>query len=699
LTVPSLELLYSSCTPFLSKNNKLNIVDRTIRMLLPPDSPVIQDLLEALQDEEMTDVVLEGHDQVPVPACRFVLAARSSVLRRMLYGNFKESTSSKILLHEYDSVILEAIVEWCCRNEISKFRLYIHRTAVSARRLVQLYKAADYLALVGLAKMVAQMAHNLTTRFPPLACAVYDEADLHTKISQDALEMIEKRPYVTLPPDSDTEGGIACLTEHKLISIYEDSNVQAGELFLFQMLKEWLQCRNEDHDSTSRGAVPDGEEGERQHNDFATVRVCASHLKLENIEPHDLLTLVSPSGFCDPNTITQALTHQALKASKTRVWSLSSRGPDIERILVEGAGSKDANGIYYRVDGLANGELYSKREISCGQQYVYTLSISLNKTLEEVECRIFCSKLLTHNAVARLANKNTNRTDNSFVSDAHFQPILQVIDTGEGKETGAWIQLSDGEHFIYASLAPRLRTATRGKELVQNTLVKVLGYEKCVSSDENTSGATTGHVYLQLTKLSIISQDPGHRFGNPVYYYDDFGDDEWDEDEDISSAASSLDDGRRAAMVVNPHPCTTIVDQSSLESLVRPTAMAPAQLYTRRPCVSESQALHELYCCNYEIRNKPVDSKVPNVEWQTDAHGIGPGPRCRWIPASDVSPDDASSGGDNITSSSSVSTEGKRATVASFNSFAASVVPLPVQSQYILSPTPENSKSTTASSF
>lgn len=416
-------------------------------MLLPSDSPVIQDLLAALQDEELTDVTLEGHDGVPIPACRFVLAARSTVLRRMLYGSFLESSSNRILLQDYDSVVLEAIVEYCYRNEISKFRLYIHRTAASARRLVQLYKAADYLALMGLARLVAQMAHNLTTRYPPLACAVYDEADLSSKVSHDALEMIQCRPYVTLPPDAETNGGISCLSRHKLVSIYRDLDVQAGELFLFDMLQEWLNCMRVDEE--------DGHDEPVNSCPFATVQACASHLVLENIEPHELLTLVSPSGFCQPTRITDAITQQALKACHTRVWSLSSRGPDCERILVEGAGSKNANGIYYRIDGLANGELYSKREISCGQQYVYTLSISLNKTIEEVECRIFYSKLLTHNAVRLLAtgrNKSGSGggRDLPVTAENNLQPILQVLFMGDdnannnGRGTNATVK-SSGE--------------------------------------------------------------------------------------------------------------------------------------------------------------------------------------------------------------------------------------------------------------
>jgi hypothetical protein len=687
---------------------------------LSPDSPVIQDFLEALQDEELTDVTLEGQDGIPIPASRFVLAARSSVLKRMLYGNFREANSSRISLEDYDSVILEAIVEFCYRDEISKFRLYIHRTAASARRLVQLYKAADFLALMGLAKLVAQMAHNLMTRYPPLACAVYDEADMTTKVSRDAMEMIQSRPYVTLPPDSNTEGGIGCLSSHKLLTVYQDTGVQAGELFLFQMLQEWKHCMEEESSNhLLRGAdETTGGDGVGDRI-LSTVQVCATHLVLENIEPHDLLTLVSPSGFCQPSKITQAITKQALKASHTRVWTLGSRGPNIERILVEGAGSKDANGIYYRIDGLANGELYSKREISCGQEYVFTLSISLKNACndttksseEQVECRIFCSKILTHKAASRLVRKVDDCRGASGSINASrvgreigFQPILQVISladvpsqidsAGTSKQQvsatflscscdnsaltippsfAKHIQLSDGEHFLHAIVSPRFRSASRNREVVHNTLIKVTEYEKCIaSSSQEVNGVEKGQVYLHIHKLSVISQDPGHKFCNPVYYYD-VCDDESEEASTFSSA-SSLDDSKEATVIVNPHPSTSIVQQSSIDSFLRPPGAIARKLF-----VTETQALQELYYCKYDVRDKPIDSKVTGAEWEIDMHGIGPGPKCRWIPATDIK-------GSVIDSSreSSRTLSSKQLAVASFNTFAAVLLPLPAQSSYSL---------------
>ena len=306
-----------------------------------------------------------------------------------------------------------------------------------------------------------------------------------------------------------------------------------------------------------------------------------------------------------------------------RVWSLSSRGrQDVERILVEGAGSQNANGIYYRIDGLANGELYSKREVACGQQYVYTISISVNKE-EEVECRLFCSKLLTHGAVKSFV-RNSN-------GNSAFQPLLQVIqiDTESPEDTNtsrspsrrkstkvsltdflasvkrmqqlthlpfSQLHLSDGEHYLTATMTPQLRSATRNGEIVENTLLKVLDYEKYVSDDAVT---------LLLKKVSIVSQDPGQRFGNPSYYYDVFD----EENEDDGQPIISTD--------------TPIETQICHELMQRQDTVVS----------KEVQTLVELYSSKYPLEEKPIDSKIMSTGWCVDSHGTAPGPRCRWISA------------------------------------------------------------------
>jgi hypothetical protein len=280
------------------------------------------------------------------------------------------------------------------------------------------------------------------------------------------------------------------------------------------------------------------------------------------------------------------------------------------------------------------------------------------------------------------------------MGDPAFQPILQVIDivleddipngnlTADKQQK---IQLSDGEHFIYGIMTLRLHSASRKKEITENTLIKVTEYEKCIASSfQEINGVEPGQVYLRLNKFAIITQDPGHKFGNPVYFYDIC-----DDESEITSFSSSSSLGssqENPASIVNAHPSTAIGNQSSMDSF-----MIPRQLF-----VTESQALQELYYCNYQICDKPIDSKVPDSEWELGSDGIAPGPRCRWISAAAASNDVEQAGqphqgrGGILASSTprplSRTFSIERPTVTSFNAFAASVLPLPLKSKYSISP-------------
>lgn len=129
-------------------------------------------------------------------------------------------------------------------------------------------------------------------------------------------------------------------------------------------------------------------------------------------------------------------------------------------------------------------------------------------------------------------------------------------------------------------------------------MIKVLDYERTVKDGQKS---------CQINRLSIISQDPGHRFGNPANYFDVF--DECDEDE-VPAIIQSSDTPIENQIY---HKLTHQSSESAVSS-------------------RKSQTLSELYSCQYPSSEKPVDSKIPNIGWEIDTHGVAPGPRCRWIP-------------------------------------------------------------------
>ena len=586
-------------------------------MVIPPsssssslsDNPVIQDVMRALQDEDLCDVELIGGDGIPVHANRFLLAARSPVFKSLFYGHFSESTKTSIEFPDFECASLRAIVEFCNRNEISQFRLRVTGTAASAHRLANLYQAADYFGLPILVNEISRICHSLLIRYPTLACAIYESAPVGTRIYQDALLLIQCRPYVALPSDQTTGGGIQALSAgYKLESIFQDEDIQAGESFLFEILQEWVQSQKSDSSSTDNDDT-DADNVKEQHRRqvLEMAQTCAALMKFDYIEPELLLSKVKESQLCTEQTIMKAITQQALKASKENLWSLGSRGKsDVERILVEGAGSKNVNGIYFRIEGLANGELYSKREIACGQQFVYTLSCSLNEERNEMECRIFCSKLLTHRSVRHIIQDRKEQVN---------QPLLQVISIDEnqdllsnGGKAYTEVSLSDGDHFVRGRMSPRLRALhKRNNELGQNSLIKLIEYERKKSDDEI--------VTLELKRLVVISQDPGYIFGSPINYYDAFDEDISD---DNNSSASSEEEAAIKSMVGSV--IETEICISNQQEGARPSRSLDAQ-----------QSVSKLYSASYPLDLKPFDSKIPKVGWIIDEEGLAPAPTCRWI--------------------------------------------------------------------
>jgi BTB/POZ domain len=375
---------------------------------------LVVDLLSALECDDMKDVSLIAQDGEQIRACRFLLAARSKMFKRMLYGNFKESTSNQIEMRQYSGSVLEAVVEFCSRNKISS-HLIQDQSAETIRTLVKLAQAADYLEIPGLLKETESLVQRRVAEHPMLACPVYDEADEGSRLFQCACRMIRCRPYVALSPDDNSNyafgGGIQCLRSDRIEGLMKDTEIEAGELFLFEMLQRWVDHASDYH----------------QEEAMRVAMECGKYFLLYYIEPDELLSTVQKSGLFPPNLIVEAIVRQALKASHNRVWTINCRGRDanVDRVLVEGSGHRDVNGVYYRINGLNKGnDVYSKHEVSCGQLLVYTLSCTQKD--DTIESRIFCSKVLTHRAIPTLLALHKQPVMPVAVMPV-FQPLLQII--------------------------------------------------------------------------------------------------------------------------------------------------------------------------------------------------------------------------------------------------------------------------------
>ena len=185
-----------------------------------------------------------------VGACRFVLAARSVVFHRMLYGNYRESApTARVCLWRYPIMVLQTIVYYCSYATLNpRFPM-----SVSELKLQWLLlEAADYLQLGDLCDLVTR--HILLPhlrRFPErTTCRIYELGivpSLHLDFTNDGAtvkvestsgtapstlspmehlftivqQMIETRPYITLDPNNTY---CYCIHSNKTNSIFDSGS-------------------------------------------------------------------------------------------------------------------------------------------------------------------------------------------------------------------------------------------------------------------------------------------------------------------------------------------------------------------------------------------------------------------------------------------------------------------------------------------
>ncbi len=114
-------------------------------------------------------------------------------------------------------------------------------------------------------------------------------------------------------------------------------------------------------------------------------------------------------------------------------------------------------------------------------------------------------------------------------------------------------------------------------------------------------------VAIHLKKISVVSLDPGHRFGNPAYYYDVFGQNDDDDSQEVINEMEK--------------PIENQISQEIIEG--KAGAVKALEL---------EKTLLEMYSCRFTADKKPIHSKVPSIGWEVDIHGCAPVPRIRWIP-------------------------------------------------------------------
>jgi hypothetical protein len=300
-------------------------------------------LVAALEDEDICprDVNLQGTDGGKVSASRFLLSARSKVFRKMLFGDFKESTSTVIPLN-YSSNTIRRIVRYCYTDEMMEPLESCSEEKV--RDMVRLRCAAHFFELEDLEDKIIMVISNHMAKYPSLACAVLDESSAKGEadgvLTEIALGIIGLRAEESLlPADASHEGGVLVLSASVLESILTSQEIAADNFMKYRSLQRW-----------SGETVSDGSQElscQEQEERSTVAKELAKSIDFHLIQASDL------AGMAGSKLVTKDQLYDAFKAHALSAQEEGASGgaaPQVTNgasVLVTGAGLPEVNGKYF----------------------------------------------------------------------------------------------------------------------------------------------------------------------------------------------------------------------------------------------------------------------------------------------------------------------------------------------------------------
>jgi hypothetical protein len=280
-------------------------------------SSLSHDIQSLLHDEDITDIILiperkctatdgnsnDTNNITAVPTIKAILAARSPVFRRMLYGDFRETQSNnqdnvEVKL-DYSGRVLQLLVEFCFTDKLESLTNNNRIDSSSsidtstttdtsttntnttstltleqkARLLTNLSGAGHYFDIAKLEEDIKYQLNEMMLAHPSLACAVLDESSKMPsgeELGLIAMERIRAQPKAALLHRNNNnniigafsstitssahaiisgwgeKGGVISLNPSLLEKVIFDDQSTASELTKFLCLKQWYEgCKHE----------------------------------------------------------------------------------------------------------------------------------------------------------------------------------------------------------------------------------------------------------------------------------------------------------------------------------------------------------------------------------------------------------------------------------------------------------------------
>jgi hypothetical protein len=263
----------------------------------------------AFTDETLHDITLLASDGEQVPANRTILAIRSTVFRKMLFGNFQEATKDNINV-DYPGTVVKAVVEYIHTNDAEQLvELDVAKRngkditddcLEDFQTLLTLTAAAAYYGLPKLCHGVQKCLSSYLEAFPLLAFATLEACSqegpaISEDLKQSALSKVAKLL---------AEGDFDATTFERCSQTAVKYILVNGKAFLpdhqcFKLIDLWRQVGSTDQNRCSNAK-----------------KLVNDHVGLHFIDPEDLSTTVASSGLVTLEQLVEAYKSQAIQAKK-----------------------------------------------------------------------------------------------------------------------------------------------------------------------------------------------------------------------------------------------------------------------------------------------------------------------------------------------------------------------------------------------
>ena len=325
----------------------------TSTLQLLEDVSHAQAMENLLRNERYADIQLQSSDGVMIHANRAMLAARSPMFDRMLYGNFAERTSETVVVSYTKGDILQAIVQYIYRDDCDIFQSLVvpasgstGAAAASANKtkldlintMVSIYDAAHYFSLPSLCRRTMQLSRSMMLNEPSSAALFFAACETAereagaatTELEQLSLEVICRNPKTCLLRDDNPNirHAFRQMTGYQLQKLLTYRHLNADEHTKFLLLNAWANACDDDD---SCGDVTADTSSSNALNSDQTQRVqrkrraaeMTEHLHLEKIDASQLSTIVKASGLVSTKQFCEAYKQQAMLAGYLIVRNIS----------------------------------------------------------------------------------------------------------------------------------------------------------------------------------------------------------------------------------------------------------------------------------------------------------------------------------------------------------------------------------------